>query len=111
MDKYKRHEEICHELNNMYEAKNQAYGDAFGKTFREFGEVSALTRMSDKWERIKHIVLTGTNDVPDETISDTLRDLANYCIMAIIELEIQKRKSNYGEKKQEESQIQSPEMP
>lgn len=86
-NKYIRHKEICEVLNKTYEAKNTAYGDAFGKTFNELGIISALTRMTDKFNRIKALALGAKNNVADEGIKDTLMDLANYCIMTLIEME------------------------
>lgn len=76
-------------LHNTYLQKNEAYGDSFGKCFQDFGIISAMTRMSDKWNRL--VALTGgaQNNVRDESIKDTLLDLANYCLMTKIELELQ----------------------
>jgi hypothetical protein len=88
MDKYDRHAEICTELNDTYKAKNVAYGDAFGKTFQKYGKISALTRMSDKWNRTEALMLGAKNDVSDESIKDTLKDMANYCLITLIEMEI-----------------------
>lgn len=90
MDKYKRHWEICETLNETYVNKNKAYGDSFGVTFQELGIISALTRMTDKWNRIKALAKGTENKVKDEAIEDTLLDLANYCIMTVIELEKQR---------------------
>lgn len=91
IDKYNRHNEICRGLNGMYKAKNTAYDDSFGKTFQELGIISAVTRMQDKFNRIKALATGAKNDVPDESIMDTLRDLANYCIMTVIEIEESKK--------------------
>jgi hypothetical protein len=85
MDKLQAHESICHELNDIYQAKNKAYGDAFGKTYRELGIISAVTRMTDKMERIKQLCKGAAHN--DEPLKDTLLDLANYCIMTLIEME------------------------
>lgn len=89
VNKYDRHMEICKFLNELYENKNIAYGDAFGKTFQELGIISAVTRMSDKFNRIKALTTGAKNDVKDESLKDSLYDLANYCIMTIIEMEEQ----------------------
>ena len=35
MDKYKRHEELCKELHEIYVKKNHDYGDSFGKNTRK----------------------------------------------------------------------------
>lgn len=82
-----RHAEICHELNDIYRKKNEAYGDSFGKTYQELGIISAVTRMSDKMNRITSLATGAKNEVADESIRDTLKDLANYAIMTLIEME------------------------
>lgn len=92
MDKYERHMELCKQLNETYIAKNKAYGDAFAKTFQELGIISAVTRIHDKFNRVKALALGAENKVSDESIKDTLLDLANYCIMTVIELEETKQK-------------------
>lgn len=90
VDKYNRHELLCHEIHETYVSKNKAYGDAFGDTFKEFGIISAITRMSDKWSRIKALAKGAENKVTDESIKDTLLDLANYCLMTYLEIENEK---------------------
>jgi hypothetical protein len=87
MDKYMRHEELCRLLNQTYRAKNEAYGDSFGRTFRELGIISAVTRMYDKFNRVKALAAGVENRVADESLMDTLLDLANYCMMTVIEME------------------------
>lgn len=41
-------------------------------------------RMSDKWTRLENFVKNDTLKVEDESIEDTLIDLANYCLLYII---------------------------
>ena len=91
-DKFKRHEELCTKLTETYIAKNTAYNDSFGKTYQELGVISAVTRMTDKFNRIKALATGAENKVNDESLEDTLMDLANYCLMTLIEMEIQKNK-------------------
>lgn len=46
-------------------------------------EVGFLTRMMDKMKRISSFVENGTLQVKDESVTDTLQDLANYsCLLA-----------------------------
>jgi hypothetical protein len=92
-NKYDRHEELCKDLNSTYRKKNVAYGDAFGRTFQKYGMISALTRMSDKWNRIEALSLGAENQITDESILDTLKDLACYCLMTIVEMEEKKNES------------------
>ena len=72
---------------DMYKIKNKKYGDSFGISVKKYGLISALTRMSDKWNRIENLILTGDNGTGDESLRDSLMDLSNYCNMTIIELE------------------------
>lgn len=72
---------------NMYRLKNEKYSDSFTKSVKKYGLISALTRMSDKWNRLEELILSGDNGTEDETLIDTLMDLSNYCNMTIIELE------------------------
>ena len=52
MDKTQRFREIADSLGHLYEAKNKAYGDSFGSTFAKLGIISAVTRISDKYNRL-----------------------------------------------------------
>ena len=82
-----RHIQICCELSELYERKNADYGDSFHKTFVEEGMAMARIRLSDKLERFKRLTKSNEQKVKDESIRDTLIDLANYAIMTILELE------------------------
>lgn len=86
MDKAERHLEICRELNTIYKAKNQDYGDSFGKSYKEYGLTMACIRLEDKLNRLKALSKNGQAEVKDESIEDTLLDLANYAIMTVIEM-------------------------
>lgn len=67
----------------LYRQKNELYGDSFAKTFGQYGPISALTRMRDKLDRLETLILNPNLDSRDESIIDTLNDLANYCDMTI----------------------------
>lgn len=95
MDSVTLHKDICNELHNLYKIKNHDYGDSFHQTFVEEGFSMVRIRLSDKLNRFKNLTrpiypaaLDDTSTkVPDETLRDTLLDLANYAIMAIIEMD------------------------
>lgn len=89
MDKVQKHKKICEKLNSIYEKKNHDYGNSFGETFDKLGIISAVTRISDKYNRLVSLCMLPDEErkVKDETISDTLLDMANYCIMTLIELD------------------------
>lgn len=77
---------VLQELSDLYHRKNHDYGDSFRKSLGEFGLVAAVVRMNDKMERIKTLSKGNTAEIRDESIRDTLIDLANYAIMTVMEL-------------------------
>lgn len=85
MNKVEKHAQICKELNELYARKNADYGDSFGKSFDEYGLTMACIRLEDKLNRIKSLTKQAAQ-VSDESIVDTLMDLANYSIMTLVEL-------------------------
>ena len=89
MDKIKKHSEICNKLTEIYTKKNKDYGNSFGETFEKLGLISAITRISDKYNRLCNLAINNNPEIKDETITDTLIDLANYCIMTLIEMDYQ----------------------
>ena len=89
------HADICIMLNDIYQRKQIDYGDSFGETFRKLGEISAITRITDKVNRLQTLCKQKAQ-VKDESVCDTLFDLANYAIMTIIEIKL----SNEMEKSQ-----------
>lgn len=84
--KVAQHYAICQELNQVYKAKNHDYGDSFGDTYKKLGIISAVTRLSDKMNRLMSLAVKHDAQVKDEKIEDTLLDMANYAIMTLIEL-------------------------
>lgn len=84
--KVARHYAICQKLNQVYKAKNHDYGDSFGDTYKKLGIISAVTRLSDKMNRLMSLAVSHDAQVKDEKIEDTLLDMANYAIMTLIEL-------------------------
>ena len=85
MNKVEKHAQICMKLNELYARKNADYGDSFGKSFTEYGLTMACIRLEDKLNRIKSLTKQAAQ-VSDESIVDTLMDLANYSIMTLVEL-------------------------
>ena len=84
--KVAKHYAICQKLNQVYKAKNHDYGDSFGDTYKKLGIISAVTRLSDKMNRLMSLAVSHDAQVKDEKIEDTLLDMANYAIMTLIEL-------------------------
>ena len=86
VNKIEKHKSICEKLNVLYEAKNADYSDSFGKSYKEYGLTMPCIRLEDKLNRLKSLNFSKSAKV-NESIEDTLMDLANYAIMTLIELE------------------------
>ena len=88
LTKVERFEILTARLADTYRRKNADYGDSFGKSVERYGIIAALTRMSDKWNRLENLILKGGESlVGDESVLDTLIDLAAYALMTFIEVE------------------------
>lgn len=83
VDEFKK---IINKLHDTYKKKNSDYGNSFDKTLDFWGLQAAGIRMSDKLQRFNNIVKNGSFKVKDESIIDTLEDLATYAIMTVMYL-------------------------
>lgn len=87
VNKVELHRKICEELNALYEKKNHDYGDSFHLTFLEEGLAMSRIRLGDKLSRFKTLSKQTDRKVDDESLRDTLLDLANYAIMTVLEID------------------------
>lgn len=85
MDNVTHHKMICDELNKLYEKKNHDYGDSFHITFEKWRMPMAAIRLGDKLQRFETLIRAESQ--VNESIRDTLIDLANYSIMTVMELD------------------------
>ena len=76
MNKIEKHKKICDSLNDLYKAKNEDYGDSFGKSYKEYGLTMACIRLEDKLNRLKSLNKNRNAQVKDESIQDTLMDFS-----------------------------------
>lgn len=79
--------DICGVLNEMHKTfalKNKKYGNSFEASLDKYGMIAALTRISDKFNRAENLILTNDAGTADETLMDTLLDMANYCVMTAV---------------------------
>ena len=88
--KVQLHKKICGELTTLFERKNHDYGDSFHQTFLEEGWPMVRIRLSDKLNRVKALTRGDSQQVQDESLRDTLLDLANYAILAVMEMDRRK---------------------
>lgn len=82
-----RFEEIALSLSDLYSKKNPVYGNSFERSLKKYGKISGLTRISDKFNRLEKIITNPDIETNDESLEDTLLDLASYCIMLKMALE------------------------
>ena len=73
-----------------YVRKNHDYGNSFDKSLDKFGLVASVVRIGDKMNRIESLVQKKAM-VQDESIRDTLLDMANYAIMTVMWMDNQKK--------------------
>lgn len=90
MDNLQQHKQLLQQIHDTYVKKNHDYGDSFSRSFKKYGLVAAMVRMEDKWNRLDNMALGAEQKVADETIRDTLLDLAGYCVMTTMELDREK---------------------
>ena len=79
------HRDITEELEKIYLAKNADYGSSAEDTYKKFGMTSYAIRLTDKINRLTSFCTNKEMQVKDESIEDTLKDLANYAILALID--------------------------
>lgn len=79
-----RHLKLLMEIHDTYRAKNHDYGDSFSNLYKEYGIISPMIKLEDKMARLRTLVKKEAL-VKNESIEDTLLDLANYAIMTVIE--------------------------
>ena len=85
-------EELAKEMVALHDRKNSDYGNAFGNTYQEFAKKSkemangyALGSIKNKVNRLTTL-MSGQKAQVDESIEDSLIDLASYAIMTLVEL-------------------------
>ena len=76
-----KREKLVNNLYATYRKKNHDYGDSFGKSCDKYGLIAAIVRMNDKVNRFAQLI--DKDSEVQESIQDTLLDLANYSIMTI----------------------------
>lgn len=83
-DKIKTHGEICDKIKEIYKNKNSDYGNAFAILRTKYPE-SIVIRLYDKLLRLETLMKKDYIAQVNESIEDTLFDIANYAIMELTE--------------------------
>lgn len=87
-DNVQRHLAVCNEMNVTYAHKDNDYGGSFHLSYIEEGMAMVRIRLGDKFNRFKQLTKNPESQlVKDESIRDTLIDLANYAVMAVMEID------------------------
>jgi hypothetical protein len=77
----------CEQLADILIRKNHDYGNSVQDQFNEYGLTSILIRLDDKLKRLKSLQ-KNEQLVQDESLIDTLTDLAGYAVLGAICLDI-----------------------
>ena len=83
------HQELLDYIHNLYITKNKDYGSSVHDTYSKYGFTCFLVRLEDKLNRAR-VISQQEATVLDEKLEDTLLDLANYAILAVMELREEK---------------------
>ena len=92
--------DIINKLKETFLKKNHDYGSSVKKNYDKFeaygkneGLKYVFGRIAEKHDRLENLIYGDhTNQVTDESIEDTLLDMANYAILAAVS--IQEHKAN-----------------
>lgn len=76
---------MTEKMYETFKKKRHDYGQSTTELFNEFGPIAMYIKMYDKMSRFKNLMNNLNNYVEDESIIDTLLDLANYALITILE--------------------------
>ena len=71
---------ILKRMDDTHTRKNHDYGDAAYQGYKKFGTAYFLVQLHNKLSRLESLT-NKTQQVKDESIDDTLLDMANYAVM------------------------------
>ena len=79
-------------MENLHTSKDARYGNAYGEVRKKYSNVPVVM-LNIKLKRLEALLYDRSLE-NEESIEDTLRDMANYCIMELVErkLEANERK-------------------
>ena len=90
MNRIEEFRRLVNDMADLYEKKNQNYGNSFGKLYQDLGPVAGLVPLHNKLDRLTYLITHSDDDNHYESIEDTLIDLANYAVMNLVERHMQK---------------------
>ena len=84
MEKVQIHQKLCEGMHELYKKKNADYGDSFSQMRRRYPNVIGM-KLWEKVNRLCNLLDSAEAQVKDESVADTLMDIANYSIMELTE--------------------------
>lgn len=76
-------DKIASEIVDLVKRKNKDYGNSFDKTLNEYGTTAYFLRIEDKISRLKSLTKSKDQNVNDESIEDTLKDIVGYTLLML----------------------------
>ena len=77
-------EAITKKMHSIFRKKNHDYGNSFEQSLDEEGLAASRIRIGDKWNRFKQLSKGVEAQVNDESLRDTLIDMAVYSVLTIM---------------------------
>lgn len=98
MDLKENHEQFKGIISECEQLRWHKLND-YGPTYNEYGYVGLLVKLGDKYGRIKKLYQKSlSGERPNfESARDSLVDLVNYSVMAIMELDDERNKGIHSE--------------
>ena len=79
---YYKYSTILKRMDETHTRKNNDYGDAAYRGYKKFGDYYFMVQLHNKYQRLESLTIGNkTQQVKEESIDDTLLDMANYAIM------------------------------
>lgn len=94
MNNVEQFKKMTAKMAELYEEKNRNYGNSFDKSLDEDGLLVSKIRLGDKYNRFSSLLKQKSEGTSDESIVDTLVDLANYAIMTVMWMKDQQPDKN-----------------
>lgn len=83
--------DTCDEIKNLLIRKNHDYGNSFTKQYKKYGLLSGIIRLDDKMSRLDTLIEKDAQ--VNESIEDTVADIAGYAILLLVELRKENEKN------------------
>lgn len=79
---YYKYSNILKRMDDTHTRKNNDYGDAAYQGYKKFGDYYFMVQLHNKYQRLESLTIGNkTQQVKEESIDDTLLDMANYAVM------------------------------